>query len=189
MKVGLLGGTFDPVHLGHLRAAETAREALALDRMVFVPARTPPHGKDPLASPLDRFAMVALAVAGRASFVVSDIELRREGPSYTIDTVDEWLRRNGEDSIFLVVGSDTFSEMSSWKEWQRLFTLCTVAVASRPGDEGGSAEERPGVCRVVGPGLPISSTEVRSRAAAGASIRYLVPDGVADYIEKRGLYR
>jgi nicotinate-nucleotide adenylyltransferase len=189
VRVGLLGGTFDPIHLGHLRAAENAREALSLDRVVFVPARTPPHGKGPLASALDRFAMVALGISGQPAFFLSDIELRRDGPSYTVDTVDEWRRQRQEDSLFLVVGSDTFPEMSSWKDCDRLFSLCSVAVTPRPG--AGDVTPPQGRVlyeRVDGPSLPVSSTDVRRRVASGLSVRYMVPDGVADYVRKQGLY-
>ncbi len=189
MKVGLLGGTFDPIHLGHLRAAENAREALSLDHVHFVPARTPPHRKGPLAPPLDRYAMVAVATAGHPSFSASDVELRREGPSYTVDTVGEWLREHPGDTIVLIVGSDTYPEMATWKEPDRLFSLCSVAVAARPGEGFGAAAGTPRAEVIDGPGLPISSTEVRRRVGAGRSVRYLVPEGVADYIAKRGLYR
>jgi nicotinate-nucleotide adenylyltransferase len=190
VKVGMLGGTFDPIHLGHLRAAENAREALGLDRVLFVPARMPPHRKGPVASPLDRFTMAALAVQGHPQFSVSDLELRREGPSYTVDTVEEWLRLNARDSVYLVVGSDTFPEMTTWKDVDRLFSICAVAVAARPGEGAGLASlGNLSGRRVEGLGLPVSSTEVRRLAAAGSSIRYLVPDAVADYVEKRELYR
>jgi nicotinate-nucleotide adenylyltransferase len=189
VKVGILGGTFDPIHLGHLRAAENAREALCLDCVAFVPARTPPHGKGPLASALDRFAMTALAVQGHAAFWASDMELQREGPSYTVDTVEEWLRRNHDDSVYLIVGSDTFPEMDSWKDRDRLFSICTVAVATRPDGGERAPTGGPSARYVAGPGLPVSSSEVRRRVATGASIRYLVPDAVADYVEKRRLYR
>ena len=188
MRVGLLGGTFDPIHLGHLRAAENARETLGLDTVTFVPARTPPHRKGPLATPLDRYAMVAIATSGHPAFSASDVELLREGPSYTVHTVDEWLHKHPGDSVVLIVGSDTYPEMATWKEPERLFSLCSVAVAARPGDPLAT----PGVHRVEridGPGLPISSTEVRRRVGARQSVRYLVPEGVADYIAKRGLYR
>jgi nicotinate-nucleotide adenylyltransferase len=190
VKVGILGGTFDPIHLGHLRAAECAREELRLDRVVFVPARTPPHGKGPQASSLDRYAMVAAATAGHPAFEPSDIELRRDGPSYTVDTLTEWLRGSPEDALVVIMGSDTFAEMSTWKEPERVFALCTVAVVARPGDS--PREARAGSARAVsveGPGLAISSTEVRQRVAAGRSVRYLVPEAVADYVVKRGLYR
>lgn len=190
MKTGILGGTFDPIHLGHLRAAESAREALQLDKVVFVPARVPPHRRDAVSPSLDRFAMVALATSGHPAFSASDIELRREGPSYTVDTVGEWLEHNPDDSVVVIVGSDTFPDMATWRDPEKLFALCRVAVVNRPGEERGElAGAPPGTERVAGPGLPISATLVRRRAAAGQSVRYLVPDGVAEYIAKRGLYR
>jgi nicotinate-nucleotide adenylyltransferase len=189
VKVGLLGGTFDPIHLGHLRAAENVREALSLDRVVFVPARTPPHGKGPRATPLDRYAMVALATSGHPSFDASDVELLREGPSYTVDTVAEWIRDHAEDKVVLVVGADTYPEMVTWKEPERLFALCPIAVAARPGETVSGSIGAPQAEIVAGPGLPISSTEIRRRVGSGCSVRYLVPDAVADYIAKRGLYR
>jgi nicotinate-nucleotide adenylyltransferase len=187
-----MGGTFDPIHLGHLRAAETAREGLQLDRVSFVPARTPPHRSGPLASPLDRFAMVALATAGSPSFEASDLELRREGPSYTVDTVTALRQERPEDEVVVIVGSDTFPEMAAWKEPDRLFALCTVVVVARP-SEGGRGPLAPRLRapaeEVEGPALAVSSTEIRQRVREGRSIRYLVPDAVADYIAKRGLYR
>jgi nicotinate-nucleotide adenylyltransferase len=189
VKVGLLGGTFDPIHLGHLRAAENVREALSLDRVAFVPARTPPHRKGPRATPLDRYAMVTVATSGHPSFSASDVELLREGPSYTVDTVAEWLREHPGDSVVLIVGADTYPEMATWREPARLFALCSVAVAARPGETVPDLAGAPRAEIVAGPGLPISSTDIRQRVAAGCSIRYLVPDGVADYIAKRGLYR
>ena len=189
MKVGLLGGTFDPIHLGHLRAAENARESLALDHVAFVPARNPPHRKGPQAAALDRYAMVAVATAGNFSFAASDAELRREGPSYTVDTVSDWLREHPGDTVTLIVGSDTFLEMATWKEPGRLFSLCSVAVATRPGEALAKPQGSPRAEEIEGPGLPISSTEIRRRVGAGRSVRYLVPEGVADYIAKRGLYR
>lgn len=187
----MLGGTFDPIHLGHLRAAENAREALALDEVLFVPSGSPPHRTGPLSSGLDRFAMVALATGLHPAFVASDVELSREGPSYTADTLEELRRGRPADALFLIVGSDTFPEMPTWKDPARLFALCTVAVADRPGAaepvlRSGSAAR---VERVAGPGLAISATEVRQRVREGRSVRYLVPEGVADYIGKRGLYR
>ena len=190
MKRGVLGGTFDPIHLGHLRAAENAREALALDEVVFVPAGSPPHRGQPLTSGVDRYAMVALATAGHPAFVASDVELFRDGPSYTADTLAELRRRRPADDLFLIVGSDTFPEMRTWKDPERLFSLCTVAVADRPGVEPPAfGDAAPRVERVPGPGLSISATEVRRRVKDGRSVRYLVPEAVSDYIAKRGLYR
>jgi nicotinate-nucleotide adenylyltransferase len=185
-----MGGTFDPIHLGHLRAAENAREALALDRVVFVPAAQPPHRPGPVASALDRFAMTALATADHCLFQASDVELLRTGPSYTVDTIGGFLAKQPSPSLYLIVGSDTFVEMAGWKDAARIFASCEVAVVSRP---DGAAPAPPvaaasGVTLVPGPTLDISATEVRARVREGRSIRYLVSDGVADYIAKRGLY-
>ena len=193
MRRGVLGGTFDPIHLGHLRAAENAREALALDQVLFVPSGNPPHRRAPLSSGLDRFAMVALATALHPSFLPSDLELRREGPSYTADTLGALRREGPTDELFLIVGSDTFPEMETWKDPDRLFASCTVAVAERPAAPDVEVPARRGtparVERVAGPGLAVSATEVRRRVRDGLSVRYLVPEPVADYITKRGLYR
>lgn len=187
-----MGGTFDPIHLGHLRAAENARESLSLDRVAFVPAGCPPHRPPPTSSALDRFAMVSLATAGNPHFVAWDVELRRDGPSYTVDTVSRFLQERPEDSVVVIVGSDTFSEMTTWREPERLFALCTVAVVSRAGETPLPLRApfpcARGVEAVAGPGLAVSSTAIRQRVREGRSVRYLVPDAVADYIAKRGLY-
>jgi nicotinate-nucleotide adenylyltransferase len=195
VRLGVFGGTFDPIHLGHLRAAETALEGLALDRVAFVPAGIPPHRAEPSSSALDRYAMTELATAGHPRFAVSDIELRRDGPSYTVDTVAGLRKESPDAEVFVIVGSDTFPEMSTWKEHERLLALCTVAVVARPGEaapasRGRSDGEPPkGVARVEGPGLAISASEIRDRVRQRKSVRYLVPDAVADYITKRSLYR
>jgi len=193
VKVGVMGGTFDPIHLGHLRAAENAREGLGLDEVRFLPAQVPPHRPAPASSPRDRYAMVALATALHPRFVADDLELRREGPSYTVDTIARLRDERPGDEVVLVVGSDTLPELPSWKDHQRLFRLCTVAVVGRPDDGSGEgpAEEAlgAGLRRVPGPGLAVSATEIRRRVKEGLSIRYLVPDAVADYIAKKGLYR
>jgi nicotinate-nucleotide adenylyltransferase len=186
-----MGGTFDPIHFGHLRAAENAREALGLDRVLFVPAAEPPHRPGPHASALDRFAMAALATAAHPPFLASDLELRREGPSYTVDTVAALLAQ-GPASLCLIVGSDTFVEMTGWRDAARIFASCEVAVVPRPGGEGAPPtppfDHARGVSLVPGPGLDISATAVRARVGERRSVRYLVPDAVADYIAKRGLY-
>ena len=185
MRRGLLGGTFDPIHLGHLRAAENALEALGLEQVLFMPAGAPPHRRAPCTSPLDRFAMTALATAGHLGFVVSDLELRREGPSYTVDTLTALRETYPEDELLLLVGADAYAEIQTWKDHQRLAQLCQVAVLSRPGEE----PPLPGALWVEGPALPISASDIRRRVREGRSIRYLVPAAVADYIAKRGLYR
>lgn len=190
MRMGLLGGTFDPIHLGHLRAAENARAALALDEVAFVPAHVPPHRPEPSASALDRYAMVALATAARREFVPSDMEIAREGPSYTVDTVAALKDRDPEGTVVLIIGSDNLEQLAQWKEPRRILDLCELAVVERPGERPAAPAAPAGarVHRVEGPGLPIASRDIRERLRAGKSVRHLVADGVADYIAKRGLY-
>lgn len=193
MKIGLFGGTFDPVHMGHLRAAENAREALHLESVYFIPAGAPPHRPGPKSAGTDRFAMAALATSGNPSFIASDIELRRDGPSYTIDTVIAMREALPNDDLVLIVGTDAFGDIASWKDPDRIFAMCRVAVVHRPGEVPGSGMaleltvDR--VSWVEAAGLQVSATDIRRRVAEGRSVRYLVPDAVADYIQKRGLYR
>lgn len=191
MKLGLLGGMFDPIHIGHLRAAEIVREALALDEVIFVPAGRPPHRGQPAAAGLDRYAMVALATAAQRAFVPSDVELAREGPSYTVETVALIRKQRPGVDVVLIVGSDNLPMIADWREPERLLELCTVAVVERPGSIPAPAGTLPPerVHRVEGTALPIASRDLRERIRAGRSVRHLVPGGVADYIEKRGLYR
>ena len=192
MRVGLLGGTFDPIHLGHLRAAETAREGLGLDLVAFVPAAVPPHRAGPLAPPRDRYAMAELASASHPAFEAWDVELRREGTSFTVDTLQTLRGERPDDDLVLVVGSDTWPEMTGWREPERLFSLAMVAVLDRPGEPLPEVEapfpSSRGACRVGGPTLPISATMIRERLRAGGSVRYLVPEEVAEYIAERKLY-
>lgn len=190
-RLGVFGGTFDPVHLGHLRAAEVAREALRLDRVLFVPAGKPPHRPAAVASALDRYAMLALANAAHPDFVLSDLELRREGPAYTVDTLEALQAMAPGSELFLVIGADAFAEIGSWREPARVLQLCTAAVVDRPGATGPppALPEGARVVRIERPTLPFSSSEVRRLIKAGHSVRYVVPEEVADYIEKRELYR
>jgi nicotinate-nucleotide adenylyltransferase len=190
VKIGLMGGTFDPIHIGHLRAAENAREALGLDAVWFITAAQPPHRPGPLSSAIDRYAMVALATGANPVFSASDVEIRRDGPSFTVDTLEALHASAPADDFYLIVGSDTFPEIRTWKDHARVFDLCRVAVVHRPGDVRAEMPDLPAdrVCWVEGRGLPISATEIRQRMREGHSIRYLVVDAVADYIRKRGLY-
>jgi nicotinate-nucleotide adenylyltransferase len=191
VRLGLLGGMFDPIHIGHLRAAEIVREALALEEVVFVPTGRPPHRGQPAAAGLDRYAMVALATAAERAFVPSDVELTREGPSYTVETVALIRQQRPGVDVVLIVGSDNLPMIADWREPERLLELCTVAVVERPGCIPAPAGTLPAerVHRVEGTALPIASRDLRERIRAGRSVRHLVPGGVADYIEKRGLYR
>ncbi len=185
MRVGIFGGTFDPIHVGHLAIANAALESVPLDRVVFIPAKRAPlkeHG--PVAGEADRFAMVELAVAGEPRFSVSRIELDRGGPSYTVDTLQQLA---GADELFLIRGGDALAALPRWKDSDRIATLATLVVAERPG-----APERVGNAAIAvfdAPRLDISSRELRARAARGGSLRYLVPDPVWRHIEARGLYR
>jgi nicotinate-nucleotide adenylyltransferase len=193
--IGLMGGTFDPIHVGHLAIAEEAREALSLDRIVFVPAGIPPHKPASEVTPVEhRLAMVELAIAGNAAFELSRIEVDRAGPSYTADTVDA-LAETG--AVTVILSAETFAELPSWHEPERLFEAARMAVVPREGypapDPSWLAATFPGhedrVSYLEGPRLGLSSTALRARVAAGRSIRYLVPDAVAAYIVEHGLYR
>ncbi len=193
MRIGLYGGTFDPVHLGHLRAAETAREAMDLDLVAFLPAAVPPHRGAPLSPAADRLEMARLATAPHPRFEAWDAELRRPGPSYTVETVSSLLCERPTDSFVLVVGADTWPEIVTWREPEKLLSLVEVAVVDRPGFPAeGPVPPFPGargVRRAEGPSLPVSATEIRERARQGRSVRYLVPDAVAEYIVARRLYQ
>jgi nicotinate-nucleotide adenylyltransferase len=185
-----MGGTFDPIHLGHLQAAGAALESLGLDRVSFVPASTPPHRSTPVASPVDRYAMVCLATAGHPSFYPDDLELRRGGTSYTVETLREAHRSHPGTELFLIVGSDNVPELPSWRGAEEIFGLCTVAVVVRPEEPAVPSLPPPArVERVQGRPLAVSATAVRERAARGEPLEDLVPRPVAEYIGKRGLYR
>jgi nicotinate-nucleotide adenylyltransferase len=182
---------FDPIHIGHLRAAEIVRESLALDEVVFMPAGSPPHRGQPAASAMDRYAMVALATAGDRTFVPSDLELRRDGLSYTVETVAALKESRPDVEVVLIVGSDNLAMIAEWREPERLLQMCTVAVVARPGSAPAPVAALPParVERVEGTALPIASRDLRERVRAGRSVRHLVPGAVADYIDKRRLYR
>ncbi|MEX2047286.1 MAG: nicotinate-nucleotide adenylyltransferase [Chloroflexota bacterium] len=184
-RVGVFGGTFDPVHVGHLSIALAALESVPLDRVLFVPARRSPlKDRDPFASAADRVAMLEAAVAGEPRFAISRIEIEREGVSYTIDTL-EALRSQGE--LFLILGSDALASLARWRTPDRIRELATILVAARPGppEPGPTHQAR----AFDAPRLDISSRELRARAARGLSLRYLVPDAVWEHIKERGLYR
>lgn len=200
-RLGILGGTFDPIHHGHLAIAEEAREALGLERVLFVPAAQPPHklGRR-IAGAAERLAMVELAIAGNPAFAVSRIELDRAGPSYSVDTVGalvEEARGAGRDpDLVFIMSGETLRELPTWREPERLLDLCRVAVVPRGGHETPDAVwlgiHFPGRAHrftiLPGPLLAVSGSVVRARAAAGRSIRYLVPDAVARHIVDHALY-
>jgi len=200
-KLGILGGSFNPIHLGHLVLAETAREALGLDRVIFIPAKLPPHKRAAaLADGADRLAMVRLAIAGNPALAVSDIELRRPGISYSVATVRALRKKLGAGApIYFLIGMDTVAELPTWREIARLARLCRFVPLSRPGHgrpNAAALERAVGRLRarallqraLAMPPIGISSSEIRRRVADGRTIRYLVPDAVAAYIRRKRLY-
>ncbi|OHB30400.1 MAG: nicotinate (nicotinamide) nucleotide adenylyltransferase [Desulfuromonadaceae bacterium GWC2_58_13] len=213
MKIGILGGTFNPIHLAHLRIAEEVREACALDQIVFIPAAVPPHktlGEDiPFAH---RLAMVEAAIAENPYFAVSDIESRRTGKSYSVHTLEALHRERPDDELFFIIGMDSFRDLQSWKEYRRLFELCNIVVAARPGvvvDDpkrllpvaimkefcyncaSKSLRHHSGTSLIFVEEtfLDISSTHIRQLISEERSTRYLMPPAVYSYIESHGLYR
>ena len=198
MKIGILGGTFDPIHLGHLEAASAATRALSLDRLLLLPSRTPPHrSTEPRASVFHRFAMAALAAAER-DMSVSDLEVRRDGPSYTALTLEALHREGfGPAELFFITGSDAFADVATWHDYPRILQLANFVVVSRPGAPR-VAELIPNPQSPI-PGAPtvhsveadtpnVSSTDIRRRVGAGESIDGLVPSSVAGHIRRHHLY-
>jgi nicotinate-nucleotide adenylyltransferase len=201
MRIGVFGGTFDPVHLGHLIIAEQAREQAQLDEVLFVPAAQPPHKIDEAITPFERrVEMLALAIAGHPSFRIDTLERDRPGPSYTADTLAELHARQPDDTLALLVGSDVLPDFAKWRDPGRILELAELIVAERRGSAVWSAErlrqelalpvESPLRLRLIDVPLTVlASTDVRERVRTGRSVRYLVPRAVEEYIRGRGLYR
>jgi nicotinate-nucleotide adenylyltransferase len=187
----LFGGTFDPIHLGHLILAELVGEAEGLSEVLFVPAGRPPHKRGQTsAGAADRLRMVELGVAGNPRFAVSGMELETSGPSFTIDTVRR-LKAAGAERVALILGSDSLVDLGSWREPEALVRECELLVVARPGVD---LDQAPAAFRsrarmVAAPQLDIASRTIRARVAAGRSIRYWVPEPVREYIAAHGLYR
>jgi len=214
MKIGLFGGTFDPIHYGHLRNAEEVREGFSLDRVLFIPASVPPHKKWlAVASGEDRQGMVRLAIDQNPGFELSDIELRRPGKSFSIDTIRSYEENLSKgDSLYFILGLDAFMDIAKWKDYEEIFRRSNLIVTSRPGFGEWLTEEKIPVAvrnlfcygikekgfrhesgHYVYPyrltDMAVSASEIRERLKEGRSIRYLVPAAVESYIEKRALYR
>ncbi|MCX8072913.1 MAG: nicotinate-nucleotide adenylyltransferase [Candidatus Binatia bacterium] len=213
LRVGVFGGSFNPIHIGHLRVAEEVREAQQLDRVLFIPAALPPHKHGQrLASPEQRLQMVRLAIAGNRFFRVCDIELKRAGRSYSIDTLRALRQRSPHWELYFILGIDAFAEIATWKEYEQLFELSHFVVVSRPGTpakpllrvlpvvtrrafwyarDGLTLIHRSGhkVLFQHVTGLDVSATAIRRDLLRGRSIRYLVPTTVERYILREGIYQ
>ena len=213
--VGILGGTFDPIHYGHLRLAQEALEQCMLSTVRFIPGGTPPHRTAPLASAAHRLQMVRLAIQDQPGFAVDEREVQRTDPCYSVDTFSALRAELGsQQSLCLLLGSDAFLQLHSWHQWEKLFELTHIVVMQRPGRPVGNAmaqadgglskqyqsrlapspqllHESPGGLVVVldMPQLDISATDIRSRAAQHKNLRYLLPDAVAHYIQINQLYK
>jgi nicotinate-nucleotide adenylyltransferase len=203
LRIGIMGGTFDPIHYGHLVTAEEARVQFHLDRVIFVPSGHPPHKEERKSlDPEYRYLMAVIATASNPYFTVSRMEIDRPGPSYTIDTIREIKRElGGEAELFFITGADAILEILTWKEPEKILEECVFIAATRPGYDLRRLEESlpepekarhrtdPRVLTMEIPALAISSTDIRRRVREGRPIRYLVPEGVAEFIEKHGFYR
>jgi len=210
-RIGLFGGTFNPVHIGHLRCAEEIREKFALSRIVFVPAFMPPHKKEPTAPAHHRCEMVRLAIEGNPCFGLSDIEIRRRGNSYSHDTIEHFRSREFPGAeIFFIIGSDAFREVHTWRRYPEFFEHCGFIVMSRAGSSPVSPFALSGIaaemfmrldentyehssgtriCCAAVSALDISSTDIRERISGGRTISYLVTQPVERYILENRLYR
>jgi len=208
IRIGVLGGTLDPIHCGHLEAATAARDALDLAHVLIVPSHVPPHRVQPAASPFHRFAMAALAVHGVPKLTVSDEELRTPGPSYTADTLDRLHALGWSSSqIFFIVGADAFAEIATWHRYPEVIDLANFVVISRPGHaleelarrlpelaprmkpaSGAKSAADLSILLLPAPTPDVSSTSVRERIGRGESIRGLVPPLVEAHIHQHGLY-
>jgi len=188
MRIGILGGTFNPVHIGHLILAEEAREKLGLERIIFVPTALPPHKDDSnIASPADRLKMLKLAVASNKFFKVSDIEIKRQGRSYTIDTLKEFKARYSRDELYFIIGSDLLKYLSDWKDLNQILQMVKFIVATRPGYP---LEQIPPYIQTLPiRAVDVSAFEVRQCVAQNKSFGYLVTDKVFDYIKRKKLYK
>lgn len=188
MKIGILGGTFNPIHIGHLILAEEAREKLKLDKVVFVPTYRPPHKSNgDIAGARQRYTMVRLAIKGNRYFAASDIEIKRQGYSYTIDTIRMFKERYPSDELYFISGSDLLNYLSEWKDLNEIIKMVKLIVATRPGYP---LEKIPSYITTVGiRAVDVSGFEVRRAIKEGRSFRYLVPEAVCSYITRKGLYR
>lgn len=198
MNIGILGGTFDPVHIGHLSIAKAAMDQAALERVLFIPAGQPRLKQaKPVASITHRIEMVRLAIAGDPIFQVCELEAARPGPTYSVDTVEELSVKLGPGTeLFFILGLDVLGQLDRWKDPGRVLKFCRLLVLDRPGEQGFDwpdfynrvPEAKDRVQVVTAPLVDVSATGLRQRASAGEPLSEMVPDAVAEYIQKQGLY-
>jgi nicotinate-nucleotide adenylyltransferase len=200
IKYAIMGGTFDPIHFGHLAAAETVRQKLNCQKVIFIPSGNPPHKKGRiLTDPIHRYTMTVLAANSNPYFEVSNIEMNRNGYTYTLDTIKELNKYYGKEvELLFITGADALLEIETWYKVDELLKLCSFVAVTRPGYDKSKLEQKLQFLQskynaelfiVDVPGLNISSTDIRERVFAGSSIRYLVPEAVEQYIYKSRLYR
>ena len=187
-RLGILGGTFDPIHLGHLRMAEVVLEKMRLDKVIFVPSHFPPHKSAAGLSPAaERLYLVRLAIQRNPNFAVSAFETRRAGKSYSIDTLRHFARAFPKSKLFFIIGYDAFTALHQWKAIEDILNIAEFVVVNRPGNF--INPHRIKHFSVLMPGMDISSSSIRQLVKQRKSIRYLVPEAVRGYIEKNGLYK
>lgn len=192
-KIGLFGGTFDPIHNGHVKIAQIVKKKLALNKIIFIPAGIMPHKTQSVASVKERLEMVRLALRDREDFVVSDYEVRKKTPAYTIETVKYWKKKLPINTrLFFIIGLDAFKEIKTWRKWQELFSLCHFIVINRPGYKKPELEKcfSVAVSYLSIPGLKISATQIRQALREGKTqrVRYTLIPEVYEYIHRKEIY-
>jgi len=207
--IGVLGGTFDPIHYGHLRTALDVQQRLALDEVRFIPCGEPPHRNKPVAEPLQRLAMVRAAIAGQNKFIADDREIRRRGPSYMVDTLSSLKKDFKDKSLCLILGSDAFNGLEQWYQWNKIFDLANIVVMRRPSIDGQAKinkhlfskikgrmvdvddlnkKQNGGVAFVPVTQLEISATEIRRQWQECKDIQFFLPDSVLTLIQQQNIY-
>jgi len=207
--IGILGGTFDPIHYGHLRTALDVQQALFLDEVRFIPCGDPPHRNKPLADPLQRLSMVRAAIAGQKKFTVDDREIRRDGPSYMVDTLASLKQDFKDEALCLMLGTDAFNGLAQWYEWQQIFDFANIVVMRRPAVDSTAnlnkgmlkqvehrfldvdvlkKKQNGGICFVSVTQLDISATTIRKYLQQGKDIQFFLPDSVLTLIQQQNIY-
>ena len=188
MKIGILGGTFNPIHIGHLILAEQVREKLSLDKVIFVPANLPPHKDNgDIAPARERLRMLELGIQGNKKFAISDIEVKRGGRSFTVDTLKEMRKIYPNDDLYFISGSDLLKYLDEWKDITDVFALTKFVVATRPGYPLENLPKQ--IITIPINALDISAFTIREKIKNNNSVQYIVPDAVISYIKKKGLYK